>query len=71
MKANARLAAALSTVMMGLFLLLVWVPQIAGDSMTAFQWGEAAVTWVLTSAGWVLTDSWRATPWFAAKTRSA
>jgi hypothetical protein len=48
---------------MGLFLLLVWIPKMAEGSMTAFQWGEAVVTWALTSADWVMTDSYRSTPW--------
>ncbi|PYJ26272.1 MAG: DoxX family protein [Verrucomicrobia bacterium] len=65
----ARLAAALATLQMGLFLLLVWIPRVAQGSMTAFQWGEAIVTWALMRAGWVMTDSYRGTPWFAVKTR--
>ena len=44
----ARLAAGLSTLQMGLFLLLVWIPKIGEGSMTPFQWGEAVVTCALT-----------------------
>ena len=65
----ARLAAALATLQMGLFLLLVWIPKIAEGSLTPFQWGETVVTWALMSAGWVLTDSYRGSPWLAVKTR--
>jgi len=65
----ARLAAALSTLQMGLFLLLVWIPRLVEGSLTPFQRGEVVVTWALMSAGWVMTDSYRATPWFAVKTR--
>jgi uncharacterized membrane protein len=65
----ARLAAALSTLQMGLFFLLVWIPRVAEGSLTAFQWGETVVTWALMSAGWVLTDSYCATPWLAVKSR--
>jgi uncharacterized membrane protein len=61
----ARLAAALSTLQMGLFLLLIWIPRAAEGSLTAFQRGEAIVTCTLMSAAWVMTDSYRATPWLA------
>jgi hypothetical protein len=52
-----------------LFLLLIWIPKVAEGSLTAFQKGEAVVTWALMSAAWVMTDSYRGTPWFAMKTR--
>jgi uncharacterized membrane protein len=65
----ARLAAALSTLQMGLFLLLVWIPKMAQGSLTPFQWGEVVVTCALTSAAWVITDSYRDAPWLAVKTR--
>ena len=66
----ARLAAALSTLQMGLLLLLIWIPKAVEGSLTPFQKGEAVVTCALMSAAWVITDSYRSRQWFAVKTRN-
>ncbi|MGH8403708.1 MAG: DoxX family protein, partial [Gammaproteobacteria bacterium] len=65
----ARLAAALSAFEIGMFTLLVWVPIVAAGNTSAFQSGEAVVTWALTASAWVVADSYRGMPWVAAKKR--
>lgn len=62
----ARLAAALSALQMGLFFVLIWAPLMAAGNLGAFQWGEAVVTVALTTAAWVVADSYRDMPWLAA-----
>ncbi|MBU6416006.1 MAG: hypothetical protein KJS83_02410 [Xanthomonadaceae bacterium] len=59
----ARLATVLSTVQMGLFTLLVWVPLVAAGVARTSQVGEFIVSCILTAAGWVVADSWRGVPW--------
>lgn len=62
----APLAAALSTLQIALFTLIVWVPRMLAGTVTPFQRGEFISSCALTAGAWVMADSYRGTPWLAA-----
>jgi uncharacterized membrane protein len=58
----SRFAAALVTLEIGLFGLIVWLPRLITGNVTAFQRGEFISGCALMAGAWVVADSYRVTP---------
>jgi uncharacterized membrane protein len=67
----ARLAAFLSALQIGLFLLLVWVPIVAAGSKVPFQWSETILNAALLAAAWMVADSYKNAPWPTANSQQS
>jgi len=65
-----RLGATLTTVQMGVFIAVIWVPRVATGNVSLFQWGEFVASYSLLSAMWLLSESYRGVPWFAVGKRA-
>ncbi len=53
---KARLAMRMLTLMVGLFGLLVWVPNLMAHPEAHFNWSECAETFLVTGAAWMVAD---------------
>lgn len=60
-----RLAAALETLMMGIFTVLVWAPVVMAHPEQRFNWTALLISTVITAAGWVVLESYHEAPWFS------
>jgi uncharacterized membrane protein len=64
---RARLAVTLSTIQIGLFLFLVWIPIVSIGSKIPFQWSETILNAALLAGAWVVSDSYGGIPGAALK----
>ena len=53
---QARLAARLMTLMLGLFGALVWIPRLIAHAEAHFNWSEFALTSLIAGAAWMVAD---------------
>ena len=53
---QARLAARLLTLMLGLFGVLVWIPRLIAHPESHGNWSECALTFLITGAAWMVAD---------------
>ena len=60
-----RLAAALETLMMGIFTVFVWVPTAINTPSQRFAWTALLMSTVITTGAWIVADSYRKAPWFS------
>jgi uncharacterized membrane protein len=54
-----RLAASLTTLQIGLFGLIIWIPRVLTGNLTEFQRGEAISNFVLMAGAWMIAESYR------------
>lgn len=59
----SRLAASLSALQIAGFTFLVWLPIVAFRHPNPFEWSEAAISWTLTVAAWLVASSYRDRSW--------
>jgi hypothetical protein len=53
---RARVAIRMMALMVGLFGVLVWIPQLIAHPETHFNWSECAETFLVAGAAWVVAD---------------
>jgi len=62
-----RLAAALETLMMGIFTVLVWIPAVMAAPTQRFGWTALLISAVITAAGWIVTESYHGVSWLSSR----